>query len=142
MIFGKQFDQATKADVEQLVSGQVPEGRELDYKQQLPGNTQDDKREYLYDLTSFANTSGGVIIFGIREQRDPNNAPTGLPADVVGLGGINTDKEIQRLESLQLTGVERRVPGVRFKVIDGLANGPILLVSVPRSWASPHIVTL
>jgi hypothetical protein len=142
MIFAKQFDQITKADVEQLVSGQVPEGRELDYKQQLPGNTQDDKREYLYDLTSFANTSGGVIIFGIQEQRDPNNAPTGLPADAVGLGRINPDKEIQRLESLQLTGVERRVPGVQFKAIDGLANGPVLLVSVPKSWASPHIVTL
>src|SRR6202030_811604 len=115
---------------DQLLSNQVAEGRELDYKEQLPGNTTDEKREYLYDLTSFANTSGGLLVFGIREQRDANNNPTGVPAAAPGLSGINADKEIQRLESFQLTGVERRVPSVRIKEIGGFANGPIILVYV------------
>jgi Putative DNA-binding domain len=142
MIFAKQFDQITKADVDELVSNQVSEGRELDYKEKLPGGAMDEKREYLYDLTSFANTSGGVMIFGIQEQRDGKNNPTGLPADASGLSDINADKEIQRLESFQLAGVERRVPGVRFHPIEGFPNGPVILVYVPKSWAAPHIVTL
>ncbi len=115
MMFSKPFDQVGKTDIDALVSSQIPEGRELDYKEQLPGNTLDDKREYLYDLTSLANTLGGFI---------------------------NADKEIQRLESFQLAGVERRVPSVRIKPIEGFPKGPILLVQVLRSWAAPHIVTL
>ena len=115
MIFAKQFDQITKADIDELVSNQVPEGQELDYKELLPGTTLDEKREYLYDLTSFANTSGGVMIFGIAEQRDANNNPTGVPASASGLAGINADKQIQRLESFQLTGIQRRVPNVRIR---------------------------
>jgi|SRR5579863_1095457 len=142
MTFIKEFEQITKADIDELVSNHVPEGRDLDYKEQLPGSTSDDKREYLYDLTSFANTSGGVMIFGIGEQRDANNNPTGLPATAPGLTGVNADKEIQRLESLQLIGVERRVPSVRIKVVPGFASGPVLVVYIPKSWASPHIVTL
>lgn len=142
MIFAKQFDQITKADVDGLVSNQIPEGRELDYKEQLPGTTLEQKRGYLYDLASFANTSGGLMIFGIRDQRDPNNNPTGVPVNVLGLSGINADKEMQWLEQLQLAGVERRVPGVRFKAIEGFPNGPVILVYIPKSWASPHIVTL
>ncbi len=142
MIFGKPFEQITKADIDQLVANQVPEGRELDYKEQLPSNALDDKREYLYDLTSFANTSGGLLIFGIQEQRDTNNKPTGLPAAAQGLQGINPDTEIRRLESFQLTGVERRVPNVRIKDIQGFADGPIILVQIPKSWSAPHMVTL
>ncbi len=142
MMFSKPFDQVGKTDIDALVSSQIPEGRELDYKEQLPGNTLDDKREYLYDLTSLANTLGGLLIFGIQEQRDANNNPTGVPAAAQGLVGINADKEIQRLESFQLAGVERRVPSVRIKPIEGFPKGPILLVQVLRSWAAPHIVTL
>ncbi|MGB3549698.1 MAG: ATP-binding protein [Candidatus Binatus sp.] len=142
MIFAKQFDQITKADIDELVSNQVPEGQELDYKELLPGTTLDEKREYLYDLTSFANTSGGVMIFGIAEQRDANNNPTGVPASASGLTGINADKQIQRLESFQLTGIQRRVPNVRIREIGGFTNGPIILVYVPKSWAAPHLVTL
>lgn len=142
MIFTKPFDQITKADVDELISNHVPEDRNIDYKERLPGGSLDERREYLYDLTSFANTSGGVMIFGIPEQRDAKNAPMGVPADQPGLGGINADQEIRRLESLQLAGVERRVPGVRIKAIVGFSNGPVLLVYVPKSWAGPHIVTL
>jgi hypothetical protein len=142
MTFFKPFDQIAKVDIDTLVSSQAAEGRELDYKEQLPGNTLDEKREYLYDLTSFANTSGGLLIFGIQEQRDANNNPTGVPAAAQGLVAINADKEIQRLESFQLTGVERRVPSVRIRPIEGFPKGPVILVQVPKSWAAPHIVTL
>src|SRR5581483_2298780 len=142
MIFAKPFEQITKADIDQLLANQVPEGRELDYKEQLPSNALEDKREYLADLTSFANTSGGLLVFGIQEQRDANNRPTGVPGAAQGLQGINADTEIRRLESFQLTGVERRVPTVRIKSINGFATGPVILVHIPKSWAGPHMVTL
>ena len=142
MTFSKPFDQIAKADIDTLVSSQAPEGRELDFKELLPGNTLDEKREYLYDLTSFANTSGGLLVLGIQEKRDANNNPTGVPAAAQGLSGINADKEIQRLESFQLTGIERRVPSVRIKPIEGFPKGPVILVQVPKSWAAPHVVTL
>jgi hypothetical protein len=43
----------------------VAEGRQLDYKEQLPISSDDDKREFLGDVTSFANTAGGDLIYGV-----------------------------------------------------------------------------
>jgi len=43
-------------------------------------DTGDDRKEFLYDITSLANTNGGIIIFGIEEKKDINGHNTGLPS--------------------------------------------------------------
>jgi hypothetical protein len=55
----KPFNQISKADIESLVSAKVSESRKLDYKQQLPDNDTEKKREFLYDVSSFVNAAGG-----------------------------------------------------------------------------------
>jgi len=45
-MFGKSFDQIDSMDLQQLVADRVPEGRELEYKRELPGNADEDKREF------------------------------------------------------------------------------------------------
>ena len=130
-------------DVQALVTNQTQEDRRLDYKEQLSVQTDDEKREFLADVSAFANTSGGHLVFGIREQRDSLGKPTGVPSDAPGLANFtNPDGEILRLEQLIRDGLAPRLSGVRMRAIPGLQQGPTLIIQVPQSWTAPHMVTL
>ena len=72
MIF-KPLDQLIKEDIENLVVNEVPEGKSIEYKEQLPGGTDSDKKEFLADVSSFANAGGGHILYGIKEKRNAAN---------------------------------------------------------------------
>ncbi|HET7207231.1 MAG TPA: RNA-binding domain-containing protein [Terriglobales bacterium] len=78
----------------------TPERQTLDYKVQLPGGGDDDKREFLGDVTSFANMSGGDLLFGISDERYASGRSTGLPGAAEGLVNANLSAEIGRLENL------------------------------------------
>jgi hypothetical protein len=64
----KPIDQITETDINDLVGGGVSERKTLDYKQQLPEANDAAKRELLADVSSFANTLGGDLIFGVAES--------------------------------------------------------------------------
>jgi hypothetical protein len=136
-----EFDSITKGDIDALITGSISEGRKIEYKEQLPGAADEDKREFLADASSFANAAGGDLIYGIREKKDSNGKPTGIPEVAEGLASINPDAEKRRLEDILRNGVDPRMPGVRLKHIDGFAVGPVIVLRVPKSWASPHMVT-
>ena len=139
----KDFGAISKGDIEQLVMNGVTEGASIEYKEALPGPKGEDKREFLKDVTAFANAGGGDIIYGIREKRDASGHPTGIPEAADGLAGVaNAESEKLRLQSLMNSGIAERIPGVRVKHLDGFANGPVILIRVPQSWVSPHMITL
>lgn len=130
------------ADVQALVTNEVPEDRRLDYKEQFSVLSDDERREFLADVSALANTSGGHIIFGISEQRDAAGKSTGIPASAPGLTNFaNPDAEILRLEQLIRDGLAPRLSGVRICALPGLQQGPVLIVRVPQSWTAPHMVT-
>lgn len=130
----KQFDEITKADIDALLATGVLEGRTIEYKLTLPGNADQDKKESLADISSFANAAGGDLLYGVAAEK-------GLPTAIPGVDTANADAEIQRLDSMIQAGIEPRIPGVRIKAITGFPQGPILLVRIPQSWTSPHMVT-
>jgi len=139
-VINKRFDLVEKTDVDALVSNQSIEKKTLEYKEFLAGSSDSDKKEFLADVSSFANASGGDILFGIQEQRDNVGKTTGIPAAANGLANTNSDLEIRRLESMIRDGIAPRIAGVQIKPIEGFANGPVLLLRVPKSWAAPHMV--
>ena len=124
-------------DLQQLIENQVPEGRDLDYKEVLPKETEDEKREFRFDVSSFANAVGGLIIYGIREKKG-KDGPTGTPEKVVPLE-VNPDKESLRLETILRAHIDPRIQGVqvRFMPVEG---GHVGLIWVPRSWQGLHLV--
>jgi hypothetical protein len=134
------FQKIAVADIQTLVDDSVREGKTVEYKEQLPTNRDDDKKEFLADVSSFANASGGDLLFGVAEARDANGKPTGIPESAPGLARINADQEIRRLESMIRDGIEPRIPGVQIRAIDGFNDGPVILLRIPKSWASPHMV--
>ena len=131
----KSLEQVTERDLRDLVDNSVIEYKTIEYKQDLPGNSDSDKKEFLADVSSFANASGGDLIYGIIEDRD-----TGVPKVLEGLTVGNVDLEISRLESIIREGIAPRILGIDRKPIN-LSNSKVaLIIRVPKSWTSPHRV--
>jgi hypothetical protein len=129
-----------KAVIESLVADSVPESRTLEYKERLPGKSEQDKHEFLADVTAIANASGGDLVYGIKEKRDTENKPTGEPEEACGVGLLNLDEEIRRLENLLRNGIDPRISGLLCHRVDGFRDGPVIVYRIPKSWASPHMI--
>jgi hypothetical protein len=123
----------TESDLVSLIADQVAEARTIDYKRDLPGTPNEARKEFLYDISSFANAAGGHIVFGVEEKE-------GLPTNLVGLAGINADQEILRLEQVAREGIRPPITGLQAVAVR-LASGNIAIVwRVPKSWNPPHQV--
>lgn len=125
------LDAIAEPDLLALISTGVPELPIIDYKRESYGNSDTEKREFLGDVSSFANTSGGDIIIGMDELG-------GLPVAITPLSG-NVDAEILRLESIALTGLEPRIANLRIHSVP-VSGGHTIIVRVPRSFIPPHRV--
>ena len=73
----KSFDRIEMADLEPLVANGVQERRTLEYKQALPSNSDEEKRGFLADVSSFKNASGGDILYGGRRKEGPGRQDDG-----------------------------------------------------------------
>jgi hypothetical protein len=133
-VFRKPLDQLMTADIHALIAHQVPEGKTLDYKRDHSVATDQNKREFLADVSSFANTAGGHLILGVDESG-------GLPTAAPGIEVLDEDKFILQLESILRTGVAPRLPLVRFKCVGVGERRCVVVVQVGRSWTGPHMVT-
>lgn len=131
-MIAKSFDDIEPTDIEALVTNQVSEGRTIEYKEVLPANSDREKKEFLADVSSFANASGGDLLYGV-------SATNGVPQEAVGLNG-NMDSEMLRLENIVRDCLEPRIPDIRMKPFNGFNKGPVLLVRIPMSKDAPHAI--
>ena len=81
----KDFDAITKADIDALIADAVNESKTLEYKQELPPKLKGERKEFLADVSSFGNASGGDIIYGIKAAIDETGKKTGAPESVAPL---------------------------------------------------------
>ena len=133
LLFGKPLSSLAEADLLALVRGQVLEDKHLEYKRTLPGGSNDDKKEFLADVSSFANADGGVILYGVAADK-------GVPTAADGLAAASIDADKLRLEQIVATGIEPRIPGVALHVVTLASGNVVLAIGVPRSLAMPHRV--
>lgn len=134
LLSNKPLDSVSETDLLELIEASVPESGRIEYKSVLPGNNDEAKRELLADVSSFANASGGDILYGVEESG-------GVPSGIPGIDGVDQDAEIRRIESIILTGIEPRILGLRLRWIPMLSGGAVLIIRIPRSWALPHVVS-
>ncbi len=125
-----------ESDLISLKERGVSEGREIEYKGILPGGSDGAKKEFLHDVSSFANCIGGDLVFGVQEEQ-------GVPVDIPGVDLEDVDREKQRLENLIRDSIKPRiVPAVAIHAVP-LGNAKFVVIArVPRSLALPHAVTL
>ena len=139
MRFSLPFDQIDGARLDAMKDEAVREGRQLDYKETLPGTNDEAKKEFLADVTSFANSAGGDLIYGVSERRDREGRPTGEIEAIVGLPNVNLDAEQLRLANIIRDGVAPRMVGA-FHVIPRESRPPCLVIRVTQTWSGLHMI--
>lgn len=133
MMILREFDQVSKDDLESLIENKVLEGKKLEYKQSLNLNNDSEKKEFLADISSFANASGGDIIYGISEEN-------GEPSCLNGLDIMNEDEELRKIDSIIRDGIEPRLPSFLIRLIEISGTKKVLIIRIFKSWISPHRV--
>ncbi|HSL46243.1 MAG TPA: ATP-binding protein [Anaerolineales bacterium] len=101
MILEKAFDDINEVDLRELIENKVSERKTIEYKECLPDDKHDSKKEFLADVSSFANTVGGYLLYGIREEN-------GFPVALRGIVSKDFDHETQRLENLLRDNIQPR----------------------------------
>lgn len=138
-MINKPLEQIERTDIESLIANEVREGRTLEYKEKLLTNNDGEKKEFLADVSSFANAGGGDILFGVREKRDAAGKTTGIPESAPGLQLHNLDETILRLENIIRDGVAPRLIA-HIQPVAGFFNGPVIVIRISQSWNSPHMI--
>jgi len=116
----KNFNEITKADIDFLIDNKISEVKTLEYKEKLPGSQDSDKKEFLADISSFANSSGGDIIYGIKAAVNQDGKKTGEPERVVPIQGITGDEAKLQIENLIRSGIEPRIRVCSLNCVNGL----------------------
>jgi hypothetical protein len=114
--------------------GKEAEGKTLEFKKELFRDSDSDRKEFLSDVSSFANASGGRIIYGMEETQ-------GIAASLPGIAGIDPDREKLRIENLIRDGIAPRLIGLLVHSIQLTNGNHAIVIHIPKSWASPHMVT-
>src|SRR5262245_59170587 len=127
----KSLDSFEEKDLQVLVDNGIGEAKTIEYKETLPGRSDSDRKEFLADISSFANAAGGHLVYGMRAQ-------VGIPIDLCGLHSTDRDAEILRLEEMTRDGIRPRIPGIQFQPISLKRGTFAIIIRIPKSWASPH----
>ncbi|MDD3663085.1 MAG: ATP-binding protein [Candidatus Pacebacteria bacterium] len=134
-MINKNINDITFNDIENLIDS-VREGKQIDFKIKFPDlKEKSDRKEFLYDVTSFANTIGGLLIYGIEESKGTAKRIVSLPDN------MNFDQEILKLENIIRDGVEPRIK-TDIRLVESEKKEKVLIIKVFKSWSSPHRVIL
>lgn len=133
-MINKKVDSITIEDIRSLIDNTVCESKVLEYKKELKIDSDSDKKEFLADVSSFANCIGGDIIFGIEEDTENN------PSKVVGIPYESEDKLIRRIEDFIRQSIQPVIIDIEYKVISLQNDMCILVIRIPQSMVSPHRV--
>jgi len=131
-MFNKTIDNLIFEDIEWLIQNSVTEDQRLEYKREVWGNSEANKKEMLKDIVSMANRYGGYIIIGVVE---------GDKGEAVGLKNI-PEAEARRDEILSsvFANTQPRLQSVKIRIISK-DETTIMIISVPNSFKKPHMIT-
>ena len=142
-LINKPLKEISIQDIEKLIKDQIPENRTIEYKSYLPNFTDIQERiRFLTSITSFANTIGGDLIYGIKTEE---KGDTSLPKEIVGIEIANLDNLKGQLQDIIRTNIHPRLPGdfpefsPRIQIDE---HKCALVLRTPRSPLAPHMVQL
>jgi len=126
-------DVYSEEDINSLIDNEIEEALNLEFKEaRALMRTDEKKREISKDVSSFANSSGGIKIYGIDENN--HNASTLSYVD-----GNDFTKEW--LEQVIQTNIHRKIDGLQIIPVrfNEKINNSVYVVKIPESNSSPHM---
>src|SRR5947209_20369919 len=129
--------QWTEEDILNLIINKIGESTTLEYKAcGALAKTNEKKDEISKDVSAFANSAGGSIVYGVIENKDthePEDIDAGFdPRDISG----------EWLEQVINSKIERRISGVIINTVALPTTRPgkvLYVVYVPESNLAPHM---
>jgi predicted HTH transcriptional regulator len=123
-------------DLLALQRQQVPERLDLEYKRaDSLENAEKKKSEISKDVSAMANSAGGIIIYGVAEDKETRTVRVS--------GGIDPAVvTTEWLEQVISSRIQRRIDGVRINQVPLTTVEPgkvAYVVSVPQSTRAPHM---
>lgn len=131
----KDIKNITKEDLKNLVRNHKQEDSFLDFKRDLYGKTDTDKKELLKDVSAFANGSGGEIIIGIEED-NYSQAKT-----LCGFTTTNISVEKNRIEQIIMNGLEPKLDTFKVRYIHIGNHRFVMIIRIEHSPLFPHMVS-
>jgi hypothetical protein len=125
------FDEIDAKTLERLKENGVPESRTIDYKRDDP--TAGSREKFLANVTSFANTSGGYLLYGVEADEE-----TSVPTIYPGLSVDAVDKFEQALNSMIRDNVDPRMSPPEYQWVEVADGRKVLIIRIRQSWAAPH----
>ncbi|MEM6843560.1 MAG: ATP-binding protein [Bacteroidota bacterium] len=125
----------TQEDIQGLIDSSVEESLYLDFKASGSLAKQDGKKkEISKDVSAFANSDGGIIVYGITEE---NHVASSLSY----IDGSTFTKEW--LEHVINSNIQRRVPDLRIHPVrfDNDIVKSVYIVKIPQSLNAPHMAS-
>ncbi|RUT35600.1 ATP-binding protein [Paenibacillus zeisoli] len=125
----------TEDEILKLVKNRVKESIHLDYKACASLDLKDKtKNELSKDVSAFANSDGGLLIYGIVEQgNEPERIDEGYDPNVITREWV---------EQVINSRIQRRIDGIRIYQVDLHKTNPgkvIYVISIPQSIDAPHM---
>src|SRR5258708_3965204 len=124
-----------EARLRELCAQHCPESQTLEFKQTLPGLTDQAKSEFLKDVCAFANSEGGELVYGIAEKN-------GEAKEVCAITDESADAAARRLGQITDARLEPRLVGIRPQEVTIAGGGYVLILRVPASFSGPHRYTV
>jgi hypothetical protein len=124
--------QITSARLQAILDARQSETENLEFKSQLPGQSDGERKAFCKAVTGLANGTGGHIVYGLADPSAGTAAPRIQQWD---------ERTEMTLRQVLDGGVDPRVPGVEFVPVQ-LGDDLYVVVYVPGSLLAPHMVTL
>lgn len=123
------------SDILSLINNRVQEHLELDYKASLALTKQGASKDIAKDVSAFANSAGGMIIYGVVEQ---DHLPVSIDD---GLNPVTTSKEW--LEQIISSNIQPRIQDIIIRPIPIPSGNTLYVVNIPQATSlAPHQATI
>ncbi|MDE2797037.1 MAG: ATP-binding protein [Gemmatimonadota bacterium] len=120
----------TLQDLKNMIKNQIQENIHLDYKRSSALSSQNSHREIAKDVSAFANSDGGCIIYGIEEDKH-------LPKRIDS--GVDHYKYTREwLENVITSNISPRIDGITISPIPLSPDNSVYIVDIPKSSRGPH----
>jgi predicted HTH transcriptional regulator len=120
-------------DIQGLIDSEAEESIYLDFKGAGALDKNDNKkREISKDISAFANSDGGIVIYGVREEDHKAHSFSFIDGDIY-------TKEW--LEQVISSSIQRHIPDLKIFALrkDGNLQQTIYVVKIPKSIEAPHL---
>lgn len=133
---GREPGDLTHELLDAAVTASVRETDDLDWKAELPTASREPKWqvEFAKDVAAMANSGGGWLVYGVREDRK-----TSAAIEVVGVGTFEQSVE-QQLRGVAYGNIRPPVQNLQFLPLQDPDRGDVLVLRVPASVDVPHLL--